>query len=82
MKADSVMICISQRPSNLILTQTKGLEINERGLARINEDGSTSREGLFASGDVVKGAKTVVEASETSKRVAFAMHEYLQKLTK
>ena len=82
MKADSVMICISQRPSNLILTQTKGLEINERGLARINEGGSTSREGLFASGDVVKGAKTVVEASETSKRVAFAMHEYLQKLTK
>lgn len=77
-KADSVMICISQRPSNLILTQTKGLEINERGLAKINEDGSTSRAGLFASGDVVRGAKTVVEAVETSKRVAAAMHKYLQ----
>ena len=34
MEADSVMICISQRPSNLILTQTEGLEINERGLAK------------------------------------------------
>jgi len=79
MKADSVMICISQRPSNMILTQTKGLEVNERGLAKIAENGETTREGVFASGDVVKGAKTVVEAAEQSKRVAYAMHEYLQK---
>lgn len=82
MKADTVMICVSQRPSNLILTQTKGLETNERGLAKINEDGSTSRPGLFASGDVVKGAKTVVEAVETSKRVAVAIDEYLKSLPK
>lgn len=82
MKADTVMICVSQRPSNLILTQTEGLEINDRGLAKINDDGSTTREGLFASGDVVRGAKTVVEAAETSKRVAFAMDNYLKKLTK
>ncbi len=80
MRADSVLICVSQRPSNLILTQTEGLEINERGLARINEDGTTSRPGLFASGDVVRGAKTVVEAAETSKRVAFAMDNYLKNL--
>ncbi len=78
MKADSVMICISQRPSNLILTQTSGLEINERGLAKIGPNGETTRAGVFASGDVVKGAKTVVEAAEQSKRVAMAMHEYLQ----
>ncbi|MDE7265379.1 MAG: NAD(P)-dependent oxidoreductase, partial [Clostridia bacterium] len=73
MKADTVMICVSQRPSNLILTQTQGLEINSRGLAKISEDGATTRAGLFASGDVVRGAKTVVEAAETSKRVAYAM---------
>ncbi|MGN0804598.1 MAG: NAD(P)-dependent oxidoreductase [Candidatus Coproplasma sp.] len=78
MKADSVMICISQRPSNLILSQTEGLETNERGLAKIGANGETTREGVFASGDVVKGAKTVVEAAEQSKRVALAMHEYLQ----
>lgn len=82
MKADTVMICVSQRPSNLILTQTKGLETNERGLAKINEDGSTTRPGVFASGDVVRGAKTVVEAAETSKRVAFAMDAYLKQFTK
>lgn len=80
MECDSVIICVSQKPSNLILTQTKGLEINERGLAKISENGVTSRPGVFASGDVVKGAKTVVEAVETSKKVAFAMHEYLQNL--
>ncbi|MGN0813655.1 MAG: NAD(P)-dependent oxidoreductase [Candidatus Coproplasma sp.] len=78
MKADTVMICVSQRPSNMILTTTDGLETNERGLAKISENGETTREGVFASGDVVKGAKTVVEAVEQSKRVAFAMHEYLQ----
>ena len=82
MQADSVMICISQRPSNMILTQTKGLEVNERGLAKIADNGETTREGVFASGDVVKGAKTVVEAVEQSKRVAYAMHEYLQSLPK
>lgn len=81
-KADSVMICVSQRPSNLILTQTAGLETNERGLVKINEDGSTSRAGLFASGDVVRGAKTVVEAAETSKKVAYAMDKYLKSLPK
>lgn len=80
MKADTVMICVSQRPSNLILTQTEGLKTNSRGLAEINPDGSTSRAGLFASGDVVRGAKTVVEAVETSKRVVYAMDEYLRSL--
>ena len=83
MKADTVMICVSQRPSNLILTNTKGLETNDRGLAKIDsQTGETTRPGVFASGDVVKGAKTVVEAVEQSKRVAFAMHEYLQSLPK
>ena len=83
MKADTVMICVSQRPSNLILTNTQGLETNDRGLAKIDsQTGETTRPGVFASGDVVKGAKTVVEAVEQSKRLAVAMHEYLQSLPK
>jgi glutamate synthase (NADPH/NADH) small chain len=80
--ADSVMICVSQKPSNLILTQTEGMEVTDRGLVKISEDGATTRAGVFASGDVVKGAKTVVEAVETSKRVAAAMDAYLQSLPK
>ena len=81
MEADSVLICVSQKPSNPILTQTKGLEINERGLAKINENGATTRPGVFASGDVVKGAKTVVEAVQLSKKVAYAIDEYIKSLT-
>lgn len=78
MAADSVIICISQKPSNLILTQTQGLEVNERGLVKISDNGVTSRPGIFASGDVVRGAKTVVEAVCTSKHVVEAMDEYLK----
>ncbi len=80
-RADGQMIRVSQKPSNMILTQTEGLEINSRGLAMINETGETTRAGVFASGDVVKGAKTVVEAVEQSKKVAMAMHEYIQSLS-
>ena len=82
MRADSVIIAVSQKPSNLILTDTKGLELTDRGLAKIDENGMTSRPGLFASGDVVKGAKTVVEAVEQAKRVALHMDEYLKSLPK
>lgn len=82
MRADSVIIAVSQKPSNLILTNTKGLELTDRGLAKIDENGMTSRPGLFASGDVVKGAKTVVEAVEQAKRVAMHMDEYLKSLPK
>ena len=82
MQADSVIIAVSQKPSNVILTETEGLELTERGLAKIDENGMTTRPGLFASGDVVKGAKTVVEAVEQAKRVALSMDAYLKSLPK
>lgn len=81
-KADSVIIAVSQKPSTLLLTTTFGLELTSRGLAKIDENGMTSIPGLFASGDVVKGAKTVVEAVEQAKRVANAMDAYLKSLPK
>lgn len=81
-KADSVIIAVSQKPSTLLLTTTFGLELTSRGLAKIDENGMTSIPGLFASGDVVKGAKTVVEAVEQAKRVANAMDAYLKGLPK
>ena len=76
--ADSVMISISQGPQNTIVTTTTGLEATNRGLLKADEEGHTSRPGVFASGDVVVGAKTVVEAVAYSKRVAEAMHRYIQ----
>ena len=76
--ADSVIISISQGPQNQIVNTTTGLNANNRGLLIADENGQTSRPGIFASGDVVQGARTVVEAVAYSKRVAQAMHEYIQ----
>lgn len=76
--ADSVIISISQGPLNAIVSTTTGLEANSRGLLIADECGRTSRSGIFASGDVVNGARTVVEAVAYSKRVAEAMHDYIQ----
>lgn len=79
-KADSVMISISQGPQNRIVTTTEGLKANQRGLLVADETGHTSRPGIFASGDVVNGARTVVEAVAHSKVVAESMHQYMQSL--
>ena len=78
--ADSVIISISQGPLNRIVRSTKGLETNNRGLLVTDDCGRTTRPGIFASGDVVNGARTVVEAVAHSKQVAEAMDEYMQSL--
>ena len=78
--ADSVIISISQGPKSRIVSTTEGLHTNERGLLVTDEEGHTTRPGIFASGDVVNGARTVVEAVAHSKRVAEAMDAYMQSL--
>jgi len=78
--ADSTIVAISQGPKNKIVSTTTGLEVNHSGLLVANEKGQTTREGIFASGDVVKGARTVVEAVAHSRVVADAMDEYMQSL--
>lgn len=77
-KADSVIVSIGQGPRNRIVSTTMGLEVDSRGLLVADENGHTTRAGIFASGDVVNGARTVVEAVEHSKKVAEAMDEYMQ----
>ncbi|HEY8805420.1 MAG TPA: NAD(P)-dependent oxidoreductase [Clostridium sp.] len=76
-KADSVIISISQGPRDNIVSTTSGININHRGLVSTDVSGRTTREGVFASGDVVTGAKTVVEAVRLSKHVADAIDEYV-----
>ncbi len=78
--SDSVIISISQGPRNRIVSTTEGLKANEKGLLVADETGHTSRPGIFASGDVVNGARTVVEAVAHSKIVAESMHQYMQSL--
>ena len=75
-----VIIAISQGAESNIVTTTKGIDTVRSGLLTVDEDGHTSRPGVFAAGDAASGARTVVEAVANSKRVAEAMHEYMQSL--
>ena len=75
--ASSTIIAVSQGPRNRIVSTTTGLDVTDHGLLVTNTYGYTTREGIFAAGDVVLGARTVVEAVNLSKQVAQAMDEYL-----
>jgi glutamate synthase (NADPH/NADH) small chain len=77
--ADSIIIAVGQGPRAVVVSSTTGISVNERGLVAVDSLGRTSREGIFASGDVVTGAKTVVEAVKLSRQVADAMDEYVRK---
>lgn len=75
---DSVIIAVSQNPKNNIVSTTQDLQTNRFGLLVTDELGHTTKEGTFASGDVVTGAKTVVEAVAKAKVVAETIDEYCQ----
>ncbi|NRY60247.1 glutamate synthase (NADPH/NADH) small chain [Clostridium beijerinckii] len=77
-ECDSTIIAISQSPRNNIVSNTTKLETNSSGLIIADEKGNTTRPGVFSSGDVVTGAKTVVEAVAYAKTVADAMEEYCE----
>jgi glutamate synthase (NADPH/NADH) small chain len=76
-EVDSIIVAISQGPRNYIISNTTGLEVHKSGLIVTNDFGCTTRRGVFAGGDVVTGAKTVVEAVKWSKMVADTMDEYI-----
>lgn len=76
MEADSVIIAVSQSPKNNIVSNTKNIETNRHGLIVIDDIGHTTKEGVFACGDVVTGARTVVEAVARAKEVAESIDEY------
>ena len=80
LEADSVFIAISQNPKDYIVQNNRSIEVDGKGLVVTDEDGMTTMRGVFASGDVVTGARTVVEAVEFSKRVAISIEEYISKL--
>ena len=76
--ADSIIISISQGPQDRIVNRDKELQVDDRGLLKTDANGETTMPGIFASGDVVTGAKTVVEAVKDSKMIADAMDEYVK----
>lgn len=75
--ADFTIIAASQGPKSKLIQTTEGLEGTEKGLLKVDEDGRTTAEGVFAAGDVVHGGRTVVEAVAKAKRVAHAIDVYL-----
>ena len=69
---------IGTSPNPLIRNTTKGLETNKHGCFIADENGQTSREGVFAGGDAVTGAATVILAMGAGKTAAKAMDEYIK----
>lgn len=77
-KCDSVLVAVSQTPRNTIVSNNKGLDVNNRGLIMTDDSGHTTLDGVFACGDVTHGAKTVIEAVVAAKKVAESIDEYLK----
>ena len=74
---DTVVIAIGTSPNPLIKSTTEGLEVNRRGGIVINEEGLTSRENVYAGGDAVTGAATVISAMGAGKTAAVAIDKAL-----
>ena len=74
---DAVIISIGTSPNPLIKDTTEGLEVNRRGGIVITEDAKTSRDGVYAGGDAVTGAATVISAMGAGKLAAESIHKYL-----
>jgi len=74
---DVVIMALGTSPNPLIKATTKGLETNRKGCIVADECGATSREGVFAGGDAVTGAATVILAMGAGRKAAKAIHEYI-----
>ena len=75
---DTVIIAIGTSPNPLIKNTTKGLEVNKKGGIIIDENGMTSRAQVYAGGDAVTGAATVISAMGAGKLAAKSIDEYFQ----
>ncbi|MGO9351332.1 MAG: NADPH-dependent glutamate synthase [Mycobacterium sp.] len=79
-EADLVVIALGTNPNPLIPHTTSGLDIDRHGcIVADPQTGATSRQGVFAGGDIVTGAATVILAMGAGRKAANAIHEYLQK---
>jgi glutamate synthase (NADPH) small chain len=80
MDVDTVVIAIGQTPNPLIQRTTDGLETTKWGtIVADDETAATSKEGVYAGGDVVSGAATVISAMGAGRKAAKSIHEYIQK---
>ncbi len=77
-EVNTVIMAIGTSPNPLIKDTTKGLEVNRRGGIVVNENGLTSLKGVYAGGDAVTGASTVISAMGAGKTAAKAIDEYIK----
>ena len=77
---DEVIMAIGQGPNPLISSTTPDLDLNKRGNIVADEEGATSIPGVFAGGDIVTGAATVISAMGAGKRAALAIDAYIKSL--
>ena len=83
MDVDTVVMAIGQTPNPMIQRTTKGLKTTRKGTIVVNEKtGKTSKKGVYAGGDVVSGAATVISAMGAGKRAARSIHEFLMRKKK
>ncbi len=78
LETDCVIMALGTSPNPLIKDTTEGLEINRKGGIVVNEGGLTSREGIYAGGDAVTGAATVILAMGAGKTAAKSIDEYIR----
>lgn len=76
-ETDTVIMSLGTSPNPLIAKTTGGLDTNRRGCIVADESGSTTRKGVFAGGDAVTGAATVILAMGAGRKAASAIHEYI-----
>ncbi len=78
MEVDTVIMSLGTSPNPFISSTTKGLEINKwKCIVADEETGLTTKEGVYAGGDAVTGAATVILAMGAGKKAAAAIDEYL-----
>jgi len=77
-ETDTVIMSLGTSPNPLIARTTAGLETNRRGCLVADENGATTRPGVFAGGDAVTGAATVILAMGAGRKAAAAIHDYIQ----
>jgi glutamate synthase (NADPH) small chain len=79
-ETDSVVVAIGQSPNPIIQQTTPGLETTKWGTIVVDENGATSRPGIFAGGDISRGGATVIQAVADGKRASRSIDAYLSKL--
>jgi glutamate synthase (NADPH/NADH) small chain len=78
-ESDTVIVAIGQSPNPLVMKTTQGLEVTPRGTLKVDENGQTTRAGVFAGGDITTGADTVISAMGAGKKAARTIDAFLKK---